>query len=385
MRASLARVRPVWLGFVLLVLLASLLGGPALASEPVRIDFYGRHGCPHCAAAQRYLDQLEREDPSLEIHRYDVGEDPEARARLQALHEAHGSGPVAVPVFDVEGRLLIGFRSPEVTGPELAALVEAARAGHDPTPNPQHAVVDLPLVGEVDPRALGLPTFTILVAAVDGFNPCATWVLLFLLSLLVKLSDRRRILLIGGTFVLVSGIVYFAFMAAWLQIYLLIGISRPVEIVLGILAVTIGLLDLKDFVAFGKGPSLSIPEQAKPTIYKRARAVVQAHSTLAALLAATVLALLVNTVELLCTAGLPAIYTQVLTAHDLPVGQRYVYLGLYNLVYMLDDLILLGIAVVTLRRTKLQERGGRILKLVAGIVILVLGLLMLFAPQALSW
>lgn len=367
------------------MLLAWLLSIPALASEQVRIDLYAHQGCSHCAAAGRYLDRLEREDPSLEIHRYDIGEDPEALARLRALLEAQGGGPIAVPVFDVEGRLLIGFRSPEVSGPELARLIEAARAQADPDSDDAPASVDLPLLGEVDPRALGLPLFTIVIAAVDGFNPCATWVLLFLLSLLVKLSDRRRIFLIGGTFVLISGLVYFAFMAAWLQLYLLIGISRPVEIVLGLIAVAIGLLDLKDFVAFGKGPSLSIPEQAKPTIYKRARAVLQAHSTLAALLAATVLALLVNTVELLCTAGLPALYTEVLTAHDLTVGQRYAYLGLYNLVYMFDDLILLGIAVVTLRRTKLQEKGGRILKLVAGIVILVLGLLMLFAPQTLSW
>ncbi len=383
--------------------LAWLLSVTALAANPdeqarVRIDFYGHQGCSHCVAAKRYLDQLEREDPTLEIHRFDIGEDADALARLRALNQARGGGPLSVPAFVIGDHLLIGFRSPEASGPELARAIAADRdgdgpveldagptCGEEPACGHEQPRVHLPWIGEVDPGALGLPLFTIVIAAIDGFNPCATWVLLFLLSLLVKLHDRGRILLIGGTFVLVSGLVYFAFMAAWLQLYLLIGISRPVEIVLGLLALFVATLDLKDFVAFGKGPSLSIPEQAKPTIYKRTRAVLGAHSTLAALLAASVLALLVNTLELLCTAGLPAVYTEVLSAHELSTWQRYGYLAFYDLVYMLDDMILLGVAIVTLRRTKLQEQGGRVLKLIAGLVMLVLGSLLLFAPQALSW
>lgn len=209
--------------------------------------------------------------------------------------------------------------------------------------------------------------------------------LVFVLSLLVNMKDRRRVLLVGGTFVLASGVVYFKFMAARLNVFLLVGISRPIQVGLGGLATLIGLVNLKDFVAFGRGFSFSIPDSAKPTIYARMRAVLQAKSIASALGAVIVLALLVNTVELLCTSGLPAVYTQILVARDLPIWQYYGYLALYNVFYMLDDSLLLAAAVVTLRISKLQERGGRVLKLVSGAVMLLLGLALILRPEWLEW
>jgi hypothetical protein len=131
-------------------------------------------------------------------------------------------------------------------------------------------------------------------------------VLVFVLSLLVNMKERGRVLLVGGTFVLASGLVYFAFMAAWLNIFLVIGVSRPIQLVLGATAILIGLVNVKDFVAFGRGPTVSIPDSAKPAIYARVRDVLRAENLAGALGAVIVLALLVNTVELLCTSGLPA-------------------------------------------------------------------------------
>lgn len=141
---------------------------------------------------------------------------------------------------------------------------------------------------------------------------------------------------------------------------------------------------IKDFFAFRRGLSLSIPESAKPGLYARVRRVVSAERLTAALAGAVVLALLVNTVELLCTAGLPALYTQILTYRRYPTRLNYLYLGLYNVAYMLDDAIVLTIVVVTLSRRRLQEREGRWLKLVSGLVILALGLVMLIKPDWLA-
>lgn len=166
-------------------------------------------------------------------------------------------------------------------------------------------------------RELGLPVFTIVLGLLDGFNPCAMSVLLFLLSILVNLRDRQKMFLIGGVFVLVSEVVYFAFMAAWLSLFFLIGISRLTQILLGLIAAVIGSLNLKDFVAFGRGVSLGIPEAAKPGVYSQVRRILRAENLAGALAAVVVLAVLVNTVELLCTAGLPAVYTRVLTHHVL--------------------------------------------------------------------
>jgi hypothetical protein len=174
-------------------------------------------------------------------------------------------------------------------------------------------------------------------------------------------------------------------MAAWLNLFLVVGVSRPIQVALGAAATLIGLVNLKDFVAFGRGFSFSIPDSAKPTIYARMRAVLQAESIAGTLGAVIVLALLVNTVELLCTSGLPAVYTQVLAARHLPAWQYYGYLALYNVFYMLDDSLLLAAAVVTLRLSKLQERGGRVLKLISGVVMLLLGVALVLRPEWLEW
>ena len=209
------------------------------------------------------------------------------------------------------------------------------------------------------------------------------WVLLFLLSILVNIRDRRRIILVAGTFVLISGLTYFAFMAAWLNLFLLIGFARWLQIAIGIVAILIGAVHIKDFVAFGEGLSLSINDSVKPTLYMRTRNVLHAQSLWAALLAVSIVAVMVNIVELLCTAGLPALYTQVLTLSPLPIAQYYAYLILYNLAYIFDDGLMVAIAVFTMNKFKLQEKQGRWLKLISGLVILILGVFLLAAPGSL--
>jgi hypothetical protein len=162
-------------------------------------------------------------------------------------------------------------------------------------------------------------------------------------------------------------------MAAWLNVFLLIGYSRPVAIVLGLVAAAIGAVNVKDFFALRRGPSLGISEAARPGLYARVRRIVQAENLAAALGGAVLLAVLVNLIELACTAGLPAVYTRILSGHPMPTWNYYGYLGLYNVAYMLDDGIVLAVAVATLGRHKLQERAGRWLKLLSGIVMLGLG------------
>ncbi len=210
------------------------------------------------------------------------------------------------------------------------------------------------------------------------------WVLVFLLSVLVNVKDRRKILLVAGTFVIVSGLAYFTFMAAWLNIFMLIGIARPAQLILGVLALLIGAINIKDFFAFKKGITLSIPESSKPGLYKRVREIVAAKYMTAALASVVVLAVVVNMVELLCTAGLPALYTQILTMQDLPAWKNYAYLALYIAAYMLDDTILLTIVVITLSNRRLQEKEGRWLKLLSGLAIFLLGVVMIFKPELLQ-
>ena len=183
----------------------------------------------------------------------------------------------------------------------------------------------------------------------------------------------------------ISGLVYFAFMAAWLNVFLLIGLSRTVQVALGLVAAGIGAINIKDFVAFQRGITLSIPEAAKPVLYARVRRILQAENLAGALAGIVVLAVLVNMIELLCTAGFPAVYTQILTLRQLPWWEYYGYLALYNVAYMLDDAIMVAIAVITLGRRKLQEHEGRWLKLISGVVMAGLGAVLIIKPDWLRW
>jgi hypothetical protein len=316
---------------------------------------------------------MQSRHPGLVINFFDVASDTTARQRLFELSAAHGISRPGVPAFEQCGDFSVGFSAGAGTPELLEARVTGAQAADT-------GRIDTPF-GEFSVKDLGLPAFTLIMGLIDGFNPCAMWVLLFLLSILVNVRDRTRILLIAGTFVIVSGLVYFAFMAAWLNLFLLAGFARWIQILLGLIAIGIGLVHVKDFIVPGKGLSLSIPEAAKPGLYVRTRAVLQARNLVLALLSVTTLAFMVNVVELLCTAGLPALYTQILSQYGLSTLQYYGYLALYNLAYIFDDAVMVTIAVVTLRKHKLQQGEGRWLKLVSGLVVIILGALLLFAPH----
>lgn len=244
--------------------------------------------------------------------------------------------------------------------------------------------IEAPWVGRISASRMGMPAFTFLIGLIDGFNPCAMWVLLFLLSILVNLRVRWKILAVAGTFVVVSGLAYFAFMAAWLNVFLFVGYLRWVQVLLALLALFVGSIHIKDFFAFKRGLSLSIPDSAKPGIYARVRKIVMAEHLYGAIAGAFVLAVLVNFIELLCTAGLPALYTQVLMLQEYPAWKNYAYLSLYIVAYMLDDSIMVGLVILTLGKRKLQETEGRWLKLLSGLVIFALGIVLLFKPEWLT-
>lgn len=365
-----------WRFFLCLVLLwAACLPLAQAAEMPARgeLQVFVREGCPHCAEAKVFLAELAPTRPDISIVYLQVDRDRAARDALIEISRAAGSWPPGVPTFVFRDQVLVGFDDGEHRGKELVALL-----GEPPK---SRNTVESSLFGTLSASEMGLPLFTLTLGLLDGFNPCAMWVLLFLLSLLVRLKDRRRMALVAGTFVLASGAVYYAFMAAWLNVFLFVGMTDALRIGLAGLAMVIGLINVKDFFALRRGVSLSIPESAKPGLYARARVILRAESLLASLAAVAVLAVVVNFVELLCTAGLPAIYTAVLTQHDLSALAHYGYLGLYILAYIADDALMVGAAVLALGSGKLTERGGRILKLLSGAVMLALGLTMLLRPQ----
>jgi glutaredoxin len=366
---------------------------PGVTGTPLRtIEVFVREGCPHCADAEAFLEALAKERLDLAIVVRDVSKDPSAMARLKELAGAHAQGPARVPAVYVGAQLIVGYSKAAGSDRMIRRALEGAAVSGSAAPDTGACDAEDGALSCEAPAAeaekfaisalgftvsleqVGLPLFTFVMGMLDGFNPCSMWVLLLMISLLAPLNDRPRMLAIAGTFLVVQAIAYFGFLAAWLNLFLTIGLSRASELVIAAVAILAGVVNVKDFFAFGTGPSLSIPERSKPGIYARMRAILHAENLWGALVATVILGVLVQFVELLCTSGFPALFTRILTLQQLEGAQYYGYLLLYLAAYMLDDLMILAVGVITLSRHRLQEREGRWLKLVSGVVMVGLGL-----------
>ncbi len=375
----------------------ALEGGEGLwhsrdAAGGVRVKLYvfSSETCPHCARAEPFLRDLAERHAWLEVDSREVTRSAANLELFGLLAARAGEDIRGVPAFFVCGEMIVGFDSAAGIGREVesraadchARLVEgAASPSAEPPPD---ARVELPLLGSLDAAALSLPVLTLVLGGLDAFNPCAFFVLLFLLSLLVHARSRARMALVGGIFVVFSGLLYFVFMAAWLNLFLVLERGHLVVLAAGLVAVVLGLVNIKDFVSFRKGPSLSIPERAKPGLFARMRGLVSAESLPALLTGTVVLATAANTYELLCTSGLPMVYTRILTLAELPAATYYLYIAAYNVIYMIPLTAIVVVFTVTLGARKLTENQGRVLKLLSGLMMLGLGVVLLAAPALLD-
>jgi len=377
-------------GVLLAVLLSLLTAWASAAEAPIaqpsghRVEayFFWSEKCPHCLEARPYVEALAAELPWLTLHSLELSHHPENVDRYVRMAAELGERAESVPALIFCGEWQVGWISETITGTDLRQRLEACHLAGNVRPASPSA--SFPSVGDLDLRALSLPMLTLVLAGMDAFNPCAFFVLLFLLSLLVHQHHRGRMLVIGGLFVGVSGLMYFAFMAAWLNLFKMMSGLNGVTLAAGLLALFIGGVNIKDFFAFRKGLSLSIPESRKADIYQRGRRILAAGS-LPAMLAATVaLAIAANFYELLCTAGFPMVYTRLLTLHDLTDTGRLLYLALYTLIYILPMLAIVVAFSFSLGGRRLSERQGRLLKLLSGTMMAGLGGLLILAPEKLN-
>lgn len=346
----------------------------------VHLYFFWSPACPHCQEARPAIEQMARENPWLVLHSADIVNQREQLQRYREMAAALGEEARSVPGFFLCNRMFVGWDSVEGMGQTL--LQSAVRCRDDGVATSSQAEPALP--GGMRAEDYSLPLFTLIIAGLDAFNPCAFFVLLFLLSLLVNARSRQRMLLVGGTFVLVSGALYFVFMAAWLNLFLMVGTQGWINLVAGMLATTIGLLAIKDFLFALRGPSLSIPASSKPRLYSRVRDLISVESLPMLLLGTVTLAVAANSYELLCTAGFPMVYTRVLTMRQLGDTEYYLYLLLYNVIYVIPLLLIVVIFVITLGGRKLSLDEGRLLKLLSGTMMLGLGIVLLSNPELLN-
>lgn len=396
----------------------------------IKLYFFWSKTCPHCAAAHPFIDSLPQKYPWIELESHMVS-DPGVQDIWQNIASQTATEARSVPYMASCEKAVVGYSSEAVTGEFLVnrlkncylslggQLAEAdmpttgtpsiETTGGEPlfgtcgsdssgegtcdatnlvgAGQPEVQPVELPIVGVVTPETMSLPLLTLVLAGVDAFNPCAFFVLLFLLSIMVNAKSRGRMLLVGGIFVFFSGLIYFLFMTAWLNIFKLLGAGSDGGTIIftaGILALIAGAINVKDYF-FTKGEvTLSMSAENRTSLIKRMGKLSNSSSLGALILGSTVLAILANAYELLCTAGFPMIYTSVLSMHNLPDIERYMYLVLYNIIYVIPLAIIVIVFSATLGKRKLTEKEGQALKLMSGVMMFGMGIALVIDPTALQ-
>src|SRR4030042_3550140 len=324
--------------FLLSVLQARILD----ANKKVQLYLFWGYGCPHCEKEKAFLEKLQQRNPQLAVNSYEVWRNRGNALFFSQMADAYGTKATAVPMTFI-GNLepILGYSSDKITGKKIEEKVKYCIEHEcvDPLsllsePERKETIYDkeaskiitLPVFGKIDSSNVTLPVLTLILAGLDSFNPCAFFVLFLLLSILVYARSRKRMLLIGGTFVFFSGFIYFLFMSAWLNLFLHAGQLKIITKIAGMIALIIAVINIKDFFLFTKGISLSVPEKAKPKLFERMRKLLKATSLPSMLAGAIVLAIAANTYELLCTVGFPIVFTRVLTLSNLTPLQYYLYL-----------------------------------------------------------
>lgn len=390
---------------------------PAGASDDMNLYFFYGDGCPHCAKEEKFLDKLERSRDDINIYRFEVYNDQDNVDLLKKIGSRLNLDISGVPILIIGNESVIGYYSDETTGKKILDTIRQyeeegctdsvapildegnirGACVHGCDVNDEECIhncgceadfserqvpesVSIPFFGEVKIKDLSLPVLTVLIAGTDGFNPCAMWVLLFLISLLIGMEDKFKMWTLGSAFIIASGAVYFLFLSAWLNLFLFIGFIFWIRILVGLVAIGSGTYHLLEFYRNPAGTCKVSGGEKRRKLFGRMRSLVGQKSFIASLLGIVLLAVAVNMVELVCSAGLPAVYTQVLAMSGLNPVQYYSYLLLYILIFMLDDLFVFFVAMTTLQMKGISAKYSRWAGLIGGIIIFLLGVLLIFKP-----
>jgi hypothetical protein len=349
------------------------------ATEGYNVYFFYLPGCSHCEAQAVFNEKLKIEFPAINITSID-GTTPSGQALLsQMLDDLGVENRPPFPVTIFGNQVFGGWESEDTSGKAIELALQQCLTGNCPPAagTQSSETITLPLIGTITLSDYSLPTLAVVLGLVDGFNPCAMWVLVYLISVVAMLKDRRRIWLIVGSFVLASGILYYLFMTAWLNAFLAIGYSRAITTVIGLVALGGGALQVREIVTT-KGAIVCevTSEDSRKRTMTRVQEIVSSPLTWGIVAAIIGLAFTVNAVEFVCSAAIPAVFTQVLSLANLSTLQHYGYILLYVFFFMLDDLVIFGTAAFALT-SRMGDRYAKYSRPVGASILIVLGFLLL--------
>jgi len=366
------------------------------------ILFYG-DGCPHCAKEELFINKLLLEYDNLKLHKFEIYNNSENKELYKKVIKELNIKSSGVPLLIVGKKYFVGFYNAKTNG---KAIIESIEKGfitgcnqnvkkilninnnnnnqnenqiECEETNNEIQNINLPFIGEIDHEKISLPILTIIMAAIDGFNPCAMWVLLFLINLLLGIKNRKKMWILGIAFIVSSASVYFLFLSAWLNVVLFIGFVDWIKAIIALVAIISGSYHLYDFYQNRKGCKVT-GSGKRQLIFKNLKRVIIEEKFFLALISVIIIAGLVNLVELLCSAGVPAVYVPILTLANLPKWEYYGYLIFYIFIFMLDDIIVYFVAMKTLQIKAVDSKFTRYSGFVGGIIMIIIGILLLFKP-----
>jgi glutaredoxin len=347
-------------------------------NETIQAHVFVSETCPHCAQLETFLSSIEDDYPYLEINIYEISMNESNRELLEQMANQYDIEVRGVPTYFIGDKVFEGYSS-SMNDDIISAITQ-----NDNENRNSSNIIDIPFIGKTDATNSSLPLIAILLGFLDGFNPCAFFVLLFLLSMLVYARSKKRMLIVGLTFVFFSGLIYFLFMSAWLNFFMVTKNINYITTISGLVALIIAIINIKDFFAFKKGVSLSVSDKHRTNLASKMRGLLKAESLISMLIGTIILAITANLYELICTAGFPMVFTKILVLNELSTMSYYSYLLLYNIAYVIPLLTIVLFFSFTFKSKKLSQTQGEALKLLSGMMMLSLGIILVFFPKLLD-
>lgn len=375
------------------------------AKEDDKIKLYLFHGdgCPHCAEELKFLNSIKKDYHNLKIIKYEVWYNKENAETLEKIKRELDVKDSGVPVTIIGDSVIIGYGSG--TGGKIRRAIEYYQKEEyndvvfeiltgtyekkdlketsflkEEEKSDKEMTMKIPIFGKVNLKKVSLVTAAVVIGFIDGFNPCAMWVLLFLISILIGMKDRRRMWILGLAFLFTSAFIYMLIMLSWVQIAVKITTIIWVRNIIAIIAFVGGVVNLYQFSKTNDSGCQVVDDRKRKKIFKKIRKFTSEKSFLLALLGVVGLALSVNLVELACSAGLPLIFTELLALNHISSFMKYLYIAIYIIFFLLDDLIVFFIAMFTMKITGISTKYNKYSHFLGGIIMIVIGLLLLLKP-----
>jgi len=360
----------------------------------LKVHFFYSPSCPHCVLQKPFNENLMGKYQSAQFvyHNIEVGDELGLYMQFAQKYNLSRTGtPTTIVGEQTDGKCtFVGWESESTTGKEIEECVKMRLGGANSTEtegkyaSASKTEIDAPFIGKIDVKDYSLVPLAIVLGLIDGFNPCAMWVLVYLIAVVMSLNDKRKIWLVVGSFVAASAILYFLFMTAWLNLFLMLGYLRIVTVLVGAIALGSGILSVKEYIETRGQVVCKVGDASE----KKKTAGLVEHiassplnlGTLGAIIA---LAFVVNSVEFVCSSAIPAVFTQVLAASNLSFFEYYGYILLYVFFFMLDDILIFGMAAFAVSKISTGEKYAGYCKILGGVLLALIGVMLLFFPSLL--